>query len=81
MFEETVDTRTSVVPKLPPALMRKMDLVGLRLRDFSAIGSSCGPGGLLIKVSLSQDGSSSESASLNHEDWKKLALSARCQWN
>lgn len=68
VVEEIVDIYTSVVPKLPAALMRKMGLVELCLRGFPTIGLTCASGGLLINVNLSQDGSSSESASLNHED-------------
>ena len=60
---------TSVLPKVPAACMRSMGAETSRLFCFSLDDAVSGAGGgLLMKVSWSNEGSSSERASRSHED-------------
>ena len=60
-LRDIVQKYTSVLPNVPAAWIRNM--------GFDAVAAACGVGGLPMKVSLSQEGSSSERASRSHEDW------------
>jgi hypothetical protein len=66
--EQPMFRRTSVLPNIPAAWIRSIGLESSRGRCLEP----CSGGGLPINVSLSHEGSSSDSASRSQEDCEKI---------
>lgn len=64
---------TSVLPNVPAAWIRSIGLASSR----GLCLEPCSRGGVPIKVSLSHEGSNSDSASRSQEDYEKIDVSVR----